>query len=191
MTPLKVHATASTFVFGRFTTGWRLGLIQHPRLKRTMIAGGHVEEFEVPAEAAVREVLEETGLRVRLLRRPTVPLPQGYPLHVVTDEPWWTTLTDVPGDNHLAEPHRHLDHQYVAIADSVEHVRTPEHPFGWFGPDDLDELEMFDDTVCLAAWIFPHIDQLADQGLGHTWSLSHAEPESADLENRSASAESK
>lgn len=161
----KVHATASTFVFCRFEgEGWKIGLVLQPRLGKRMIAGGHVEDNETPAEAALREVVEESGLKVRLLRRASVPLPEGYPLEVVV-EPWWTTLVDVPRDNHLAEPHKHLDHQYVAIADSPDPIAEPVHEFDWYRPDELNALDMFDDTRRLAEFLFPHVDAL-DQAEG-------------------------
>lgn len=153
----KVHATASTFVFCQFKAeGWKLGLVLHPRLGKRMVAGGHVEDNETPADAALREVLEESGLKVRLLRRAGVPLPDDYPLEIVV-EPWWTTLTDVPHDDHLPERHRHLDHQYVANADSPCLVAEPEHEFNWYRPDELKTLDMFDDTRKLAAFLFPHV----------------------------------
>ncbi|MGW0251130.1 NUDIX hydrolase [Nocardia goodfellowii] len=155
-----VHATASTFVFCKISGDeWKLGLVEQPRLGKSMIPGGHVEDDETPAAAALREVLEESGLRVRLLRRAAVPLPEGYPLEVV-DEPWWTTLVDVPRDNHLGEPHRHLDHQYVAIADSPDPVAEPVHEFRWYSRDELAQLDMFDDTQQLADFLFPHIEAL-------------------------------
>ncbi len=31
-------------------------------------------------------------------------------------QPWWITEMLVPANNHLDEPHAHVDHQYVAIA---------------------------------------------------------------------------
>src|SRR6266704_5985355 len=57
----KKEPTASALVFSRFAEGWRLCLIMHPRLGMLLPAGGHVEADETTAEAAVREVLEETG----------------------------------------------------------------------------------------------------------------------------------
>ena len=39
-----------------------------PHAGRWSIPGGHVEPGETPAQAAAREVLEETGLTVRILR---------------------------------------------------------------------------------------------------------------------------
>ena len=104
-------------------------------------------------------MVEESGLKVRLLRRASVPLPEGYPLEVVV-EPWWTTLVDVPHDNHLPEPHKHLDHQYVAIADSPLPIAEPVHEFDWYRPDGLKTLDMFDDTRRLAEFLFPHVDAL-------------------------------
>ena len=38
----------------------------------------------------------------------------------------------VPADNHLGEPHVHVDHRYVAIVDSPVPVSEPVHPFGWY-----------------------------------------------------------
>ena len=85
------HATASVFLFASCGSGWRLGLIEHPRLGRLMIPGGHVEADESQAEAAVREVAEETGLEgIRLLAVPAPALPAGFP-HERVASPWWIT----------------------------------------------------------------------------------------------------
>ncbi len=46
----------------------RVLLLLHPKLGRWLPPGGHVEPNELPDDAAVREVEEETGLRCRLAR---------------------------------------------------------------------------------------------------------------------------
>jgi 8-oxo-dGTP pyrophosphatase MutT (NUDIX family) len=148
------HATAGAFVFGQVDGEWKLGLIEHPRLRRLMVPGGHVENDEHCAQAAVREVAEETGLRVTLLPAPVaLPLPPGYP-HEPVIPPWWITELDVPADNHTPVPHVHIDHQYVALASSTVAVSEPAHPFAWFTAADIGEIEIFDDTRLLARALF-------------------------------------
>ena len=153
------HATSSVFVFCEIDGGWRLGLIEHPRLGRRMIVGGHVEADETQAEAALRETVEESGLRVRLVASPSPALPAGYP-HAAGAAPWWITELTVPADNHLAEPHVHVDHQYVAVADSPAPVSVPVHQFDWFTEAELDGLALFADTRMLAAALFPNIGSI-------------------------------
>jgi ADP-ribose pyrophosphatase YjhB (NUDIX family) len=126
-----------------------------------MVPGGHVEIDETPAEAALREVSEETGLaEVRLIQPPSPRLPEGFPRERV-EPPWWITEMQVPSDNHLTEPHVHVDHQYLAIADDTTPASTPAHPFGWYSCSDLQGLEMPEDTKLLAKMIFTEIDGLA------------------------------
>ncbi len=153
------HATASAFVFGSFPTGWRLGLIHHPRLDRKMIMGGHVEQDETQEQAVLREVVEESGLAVRLVNRLTLPLPAGYP-HPQVAQPWWINEMSVPADNHLAVPHIHVDHQYVAVADEPTPKAGAVHAFSWHGEDDLAELPMFEDTKLLAKVLFSCIGEI-------------------------------
>ena len=71
------HLTSSVFVFRRLPGGWRIGLIRHPRFQLMMIPGGHVEPEESCAEAALREVAEETGLAVTLVGPPAGPARAG------------------------------------------------------------------------------------------------------------------
>ena len=54
------HVTASCFIVDDET---RLLLHHHRRLRRWLQMGGHVEENESPSGAALREGLEESGLR--------------------------------------------------------------------------------------------------------------------------------
>jgi 8-oxo-dGTP pyrophosphatase MutT (NUDIX family) len=156
------HATASVFVFSRVSAGWQIGLIEHPRLGRLMTPGGHVEDDESQEQAALRELAEETGLTgVRLLEVPAPALPAGFP-HERVAPPWWITEQQVPADNHLSEPHVHLDHQYVAITDLAEPACPAAHPFGWHPPDRLPGLKMWEDTRLLATVLFSCIGDLAE-----------------------------
>src|SRR5579859_2533181 len=163
------HQTSSVFVFRWLTDGWRIGLIRHPRFHLMMIPGGHVEREESCAEAALREVAEETGLAVSLVGPPAAPVPRGYRARRVA-LPWWIAEYQVPPDNHLGVRHVHIDHLYVALADGT--LPPPgadqaadgaasmtqggadqpggEHPFGWYAAGELAGLDMFDDARVMA-----------------------------------------
>lgn len=155
------HFTSSVFVFALTDDDWKLGLIEHPRLQRWMIPGGHAEPGESQVDTALREVEEETGRQVRLLPPPGPAVPPGFPRTVLT-MPWWITEQTVPPDSQFAERHAHVDHQYVAVVDDpAEVVRTPEHPFRWVGQGQLDDLAMFNDTRLLTFLLFGLVPMLS------------------------------
>jgi 8-oxo-dGTP pyrophosphatase MutT (NUDIX family) len=155
------HATSSVYIFSRLPGGWRIGLIQHPRFGRMMPPGGHVEGHESQPEAALREVAEESGLAVRLVDAPSAGLPDGF-LPARVAPPWWIVEHPVPADNHLAAPHVHIDHLYLAEARGTQPVTEPAHPFGWFAAGDLPGLVMFDDSRILATALLACLDGADD-----------------------------
>ncbi len=166
-TAAKKEPTASALVFSRFAEGWRLCLIMHPRLGMLLPAGGHVEADETTAEAAVREVLEETGLRIRLLPPPSMPLPAGTP-HVAVPAPWWILEMQVPADRHELRPHVHVDFIYVAVAEQVT-AGPAAHQVAWLSAAEVGEHPgVVEDTRLLAKEVFARIDDLVDAQQGHT-----------------------
>jgi 8-oxo-dGTP pyrophosphatase MutT (NUDIX family) len=165
--PAIKHGTSSVFVFGCTGRQWRLGLIRHPRLRRMMIPGGHIEQAESPAEAAVREVAEEAALNICLLAPPAAPLPAGYrPPRVAP--PWWIAEYRVPPDSHRPAPHVHVDHLYLALAGRGERPGQPAHPFGWYRAADLARLPMFDDARLLALALLSALDAAAPPARPHS-----------------------
>jgi len=109
----------------------RLLLHRHAKLDRWLPPGGHVEPGELPDDAAVREVLEETGVHVVLIG---------------------DTAIDAPGPRQLRRPrgiqlelirpgHEHIDLIYLARPVEPYDGRLPradEDPsLGWYGADDL------------------------------------------------------
>jgi 8-oxo-dGTP pyrophosphatase MutT (NUDIX family) len=156
------HPTSSVFVFRRLPGGWRIGLIRHPRFHLMMIPGGHVEPDESCAEAALREVAEETGLTVTLVSPPAAPVPHGYRGRRVA-QPWWIAEYQVPADNHHDESHIHVDHLYVALAGPAPPAPGPDrHPFGWYTAQDLPGLDMFDDARIMALALLTGLADGAD-----------------------------
>jgi 8-oxo-dGTP pyrophosphatase MutT (NUDIX family) len=162
VTTVLKHATASVFLFATAAEGgWRLGLIQHPRRHRWMLPGGHVEAYENPAEAALREVREETGLAAELICPPSLGDPPDAS-DVLVVAPAWIVEQRVPAEPRQPGPHVHVDHLYLAVADPTQ-SSTPaaELPFAWVAGDALDTLDMFDDTRARARLLFGRIAHLA------------------------------
>lgn len=95
-------------------------LVHHTATGKWLFPGGHLDPDETPAEAAVREVAEETGIRPALVaRRPGLELP-GMIWH---PSPWITAEIPAPAKPERpgkpAEPqHTHIDLLFLGTADS-------------------------------------------------------------------------
>src|ERR687894_345598 len=94
------HFSAVVFVGG----GGRGPLHWHRKLGMWLPPGGHIERDELPDEAAVREVLEETGVEVELVGKRREDVEDPVQLH----RPAGVQLEDIgPG-------HQHIDLIYFA-----------------------------------------------------------------------------
>ena len=75
------HITASGLVI---KDGFVL-LIYHPFIKEWMQPGGHIDEDEIPIEAAIREVHEETGIICEFIKGQSNPI--DIDLHEIPANP--------------------------------------------------------------------------------------------------------
>ena len=62
---MKRHFCASAFVIN--PENKKILLVKHHLYDRWVQPGGHIEDNETPEEAAMREVYEETGLKIKLV----------------------------------------------------------------------------------------------------------------------------
>ncbi|MDP1792850.1 MAG: GrpB family protein [Acidimicrobiales bacterium] len=116
-----VHVTGSALVVSERG----VILLKHKRLGLWLQPGGHIDPGETPAQAAVRESCEETGLRVNLLEDALIHL-------------------DVhPGP----KGHTHLDLRYLCAAppDDPQPPEDESPDTFWFGWDDA--LDLADDGL--------------------------------------------
>jgi ADP-ribose pyrophosphatase YjhB (NUDIX family) len=107
-------------------------LCNHPRYGKWINIGGHIELDQVPDDAIMREIQEETGLEVELINeRPQQPETPGVrPLMV-------PSFVDVHEAN---PPHRHVALYYIGKAKTDQFKLSDEHTaLRWFSEEDLDD----------------------------------------------------
>ena len=105
-------------------------LVNHPRYGMWIPVGGHIELNEHPDQTLEREILEETGLEVRLLgSKPDVPSKRGNFLRT-------------PNYMHVHDanpPHKHIALIYFGVASSDAFVLSAEHTAAaWVSEDELE-----------------------------------------------------
>ena len=103
MTDIR-HYTASAVVLD---AEGRVLLVHHNKIGLWLYPGGHIDPNEDPAQAAVREVAEETGIRATTIGEPAFTHP-AVRSHVA---PWAIIEMDVTDAKVGA--HRHIDLVYV------------------------------------------------------------------------------
>ena len=129
-------------------------LLFHPKVGLWLPPGGHVEYGELPDDAAIREVLEETGVRCRLVGEHGVNV--QYPRQLI--RPYGIQVENIrPGV-------QHIDLVYFAVADDDGATISPEHASrdraGWYAPADLPGLGANDE---IQQWVARLIGDLRDR----------------------------
>ena len=63
---MRHEKSCGAVVFSQFSGAWHVLLIRHEHGRHTSFPKGHVEAGETERQTAEREILEETGVRVRV-----------------------------------------------------------------------------------------------------------------------------
>ena len=123
---------------------WHGLVLLHPHRKLGiwLPPGGHVEPHELPDEAAVREVLEETGVEVELVGDVAINAPG--PRQLV--RPRGVQLEEI------APGHEHIDLVYLArpVEPYSGNITGEEPGFGWYGLESALALGL---TPEMEAWV--------------------------------------
>jgi 8-oxo-dGTP pyrophosphatase MutT (NUDIX family) len=125
------HFTVAVFV----VHAGRVLLHYHRKLGRWLPPGGHIEANELPDDAALREVVEETGIRARLVG--------GRGLSI--DDPRQLVLPAGLQVESIYAGHEHIDLVYFARpedegATEVDPRLADLDRVGWYAADELDAL---------------------------------------------------
>jgi len=133
--------TVATFVVHQ----GRVLLLFHSKIGLWLPPGGHIEAGELPDEAAVREVWEETGVRCSLIGERGVDV--VYPRQLV--RPVGIQVEDIRAGV------QHIDLVYLAVAEDdgwqVSHESASRERTGWYAPADLPTLGANDEIQQWAA----------------------------------------
>jgi len=112
----------------------RVLLHYHARLGMWLPPGGHIEPYELPDEAAVREAWEETRIAIELVGERALPL--EYPRQLIRPE--GIQLEDI------ASGHQHIDLVYFARPRDADPVIPADlavrDRVGWYALEEMDAL---------------------------------------------------
>lgn len=124
------HFTVAVFV----VCEGKVLLHRHRKLGMWLPPGGHIESGELPDEAALREVREETGVEVKLVGERREDVDDPVQLH----RPAGVQLERIgPG-------HEHIDLIYFARPAGSTEIREEftGDEVGWYGPADWDRMSV-------------------------------------------------
>lgn len=122
--------TVATFVVHES----RVLLLHHAKLNMWLPPGGHIEPNELPDDAAVREVREEAGIKVKLVGEGALPVEDPRQLVV----PKGIQL------ERIAPGHEHIDLVYFAVPLGSVKLRpnAESTQIGWFDREGLKALDL-------------------------------------------------
>lgn len=145
------HFTVAVFVVHQHS----VLLHFHRKLGRWLPPGGHIEDDELPDDAAVREVREETGIRARLVGQ------RGLPI----DQPRQLVIPAGIQVESISTQHEHIDLVYFAVPDpddiraaEVDRQLAESDRVGWYALAALPALGVDDE---IQAWSRRALDAVA------------------------------
>ena len=154
---MKTDLTAAGYVFHNS----KLLLIYHTKLNMWLPPGGHIEPNEIPDDAALREIEEETGVKARIIDA----LPSNVPqimqgVKRQTAVPFYTNVHSV-GD------HDHYGACYLCVADSDEVKLTNEsQSYRWLSREEVEaDKQIRADIKAIALAAFNHFKNLHNSKL--------------------------
>ncbi|MBR3898195.1 MAG: NUDIX hydrolase [Bacilli bacterium] len=128
------HFCASAFIIN--PKNKKILLVKHANYDKWLQPGGHIEDDETPEEAAVREVYEETGLKITLIG-------EHFPREDDLIRPLGIQC------NRKIDGDRFVDIIYAATPNDPEAdlvISDESTEVGWFTRNELERIPIFPDV---------------------------------------------
>ena len=133
------HFTATGIVFN---SKKQILMIHHYKLQVWLPPGGHIEENEIPDDAVLREIYEETGIKAKIL-------PNKHDFESDKDckglkRPFTVLLENIEGD----WSHNHIDMVYICTASNEDFTmqKSEASDIGWFSIEQIKELKTYENV---------------------------------------------
>lgn len=127
------HFCASIYVIDPETK--KILLVQHKKWNRWTQPGGHIEDNETPEETALREVYEETGIKVKLIG-------DRFP----REDDFIKPLGIQRNANKMGDLHIDIIYYGVPVNNIEPHALEGENTdVRWFSREELDRIDVFPD----------------------------------------------
>lgn len=145
---MRIESTATVYI-AHPESPKRVLMRWHPRFKKWLPPGGHIEVNEPPFRAALREAKEETGLEIELID--LNPFKVDEPNAQSVPQPYLCLLESV--DHPPYGAHQHMDFIFIAKAKDLSQLRpeSKEAKLHWFTLDEVNALSedvVFNDVKC-------------------------------------------
>lgn len=133
------HFTATGVVFN---SAKQILMIFHNKLQVWLPPGGHIEENEIPDDAVLRKIYEETGIKAEIISNK-----QDF----LSDDdckglkrPFTVLLENIEGD----WSHNHIDMVYICIAlnEDLKMQKSEASDIGWFSLEQIMKLESYENV---------------------------------------------
>lgn len=128
------HYCASAFVIDQ--SNKKILLVKHGDYDKWVQPGGHIEDEETPEDTAIREVYEETGIKIKLLG-------DHFPREDDLIRPLGIQC------NRKKDGNRFVDIIYLAtptLPDQELKINDESTKIGWFSRNELDRMSVFPDV---------------------------------------------